>query len=80
MPHKTVMLLPEIDKHTSEVEIAFWLKKDGSFIAKHEAICEVNTEEFAFELEAQDAGILKILVSEGSMVKTGEAICEILTE
>ncbi len=78
MQKKTLMLLPAIDNHTQEVEIAFWLKADGSHVQKNESICEVNTEEFAFELEATEEGTLKILAAEGTLLKIGEPLCEII--
>lgn len=78
MQNTVVMLLPQIDKQTEEVEVVYWLKKDGSFVEKDESICEVNSEEFTFELEAIESGILKIVAQAGTMLKTGETICEIL--
>jgi 2-oxoglutarate dehydrogenase E2 component (dihydrolipoamide succinyltransferase) len=81
MQQETVlMVLPEIDKHTESVEISYWLKKDGDFVQKEEPICEVETEEFEFALEATDTGILKIIAKNGTNVKIGDTICEILVD
>ncbi len=75
-----IMLLPQIDNQTEIVEIAYWLKKDGSLVQKDEPLCEVETEEFAFELTASESGILRIIAKNGTMLKIGEAVCEILVE
>lgn len=81
MTYQTIaMVLPEIEKNTEAVEISYWLKKDGDLIQKDEAICEVATEEFEFELNATDTGILKIVAKNGTIIKNGETICEILCE
>jgi 2-oxoglutarate dehydrogenase E2 component (dihydrolipoamide succinyltransferase) len=72
------MIFPELDKDTQEAEISYWYKKNGDTVQKGETLCEVETEEFAFELSASDAGVLTIIAKNGTKIKVGDAICEIL--
>ena len=75
-----IMLLPPIDNHTETVEVAYWLKKNGSHVQKDEPLCEIETEEFSFELSASDSGILKIVAENGTTIKIGDIVCEIILE
>jgi 2-oxoglutarate dehydrogenase E2 component (dihydrolipoamide succinyltransferase) len=76
--NKTTMLFPELDNNLTEAEISYWYKKDGETVKIGETLCEVETEEFAFELSASENGVLKVIAKNGTTVKVGDVICEIL--
>lgn len=69
--------VPPIGESISEATIAKWLKKDGEYVERDEVICELESEKASFELNAEEAGVLKIQAKEGDTVKIGEAIAQI---
>ena len=71
--------VPPIGESISEVTIAKWLKKDGDNVERDEVIAEIESEKASFEIRAESAGKLHILVQEGTDVQVGTAIAEIDT-
>ena len=69
--------VPAVGESISEVTISNWLKKDGDAVKIDEVIAELESDKAAFELRAQDEGILKIVKQAGETVPVGEVICEI---
>lgn len=61
--------VPPIGESISEATIAKWLKKDGEYVERDEVICELESEKASFELNAEEAGVLKIQAKEGDTVK-----------
>lgn len=69
--------VPPIGESISEATIAKWLKKDGEYVERDEVICELESEKASFELNAEEAGVLKIQAKEGDTVKIGKAVAQI---
>ncbi len=69
--------IPSIGESINEATIAQWLKKDGDYVKQDEVICELESEKASFELNAEQAGTLHILVAEGADVKIGQTIGQI---
>lgn len=72
--------VPTVGESISEVTIAKWLKKDGDYVQQDEVICEMESEKATFELNAEKAGVLKILAPEGATLKVGDVACSIDTD
>ncbi len=66
--------IPSIGESINEATIAQWLKKDGEYVNQDEVICELESEKASFELNAEQAGTLHILVQEGADVKIGQTV------
>ncbi len=72
--------VPTVGESISEVSIAKWLKKDGDVVQQDEVLCEMESEKATFELNAEKAGVLKILAAEGATLKIGDVACTIDTD
>jgi 2-oxoglutarate dehydrogenase E2 component (dihydrolipoamide succinyltransferase) len=71
--------VPTVGESISEVTLVKWLKKDGEYVERDEMICEMESEKATFELNAEEAGILKIVAKEGDVLKIGDIACKIDT-
>ena len=69
--------VPVVGESITEVTIAKWLKKDGDQVAMDEVICELESDKATFELPAEGAGTLRILVAEGETIPIGTVLCSI---
>ena len=71
--------VPTVGESISEVTVSNWIKKDGDFVQADEIICEIESDKATFELNAEQAGILKTFVKEGDTVAIGTKIASIDT-
>jgi 2-oxoglutarate dehydrogenase E2 component (dihydrolipoamide succinyltransferase) len=71
--------VPTVGESISEVTLVKWLKKDGEYANRDEVIAELESEKATFELNAEQAGAIKILAQEGDTVKIGDIVCSIDT-
>jgi 2-oxoglutarate dehydrogenase E2 component (dihydrolipoamide succinyltransferase) len=71
--------IPTLGESISEVVIARWLKKDGDYVKMDEVLCELETDKATMELNAEQAGTLKIKAQEGATLAIGDVVCEIDT-
>ncbi|MEL7564349.1 MAG: dihydrolipoamide acetyltransferase family protein [Dehalobacterium sp.] len=63
------IIMPQMGLTMTEGTVIRWLKREGDFIAKGEAILEIESDKAAFEVESPSEGtLLKILISEGEVV------------
>ncbi len=74
------MQVPSPGESITEVEIVEWLKPDGSYVHKDDALCEIESEKVTLTLHAEESGRLKILVEEKTTVKVSEVACTIDTD
>jgi 2-oxoglutarate dehydrogenase E2 component (dihydrolipoamide succinyltransferase) len=58
-------------------QLVTWMKKDGEWVERDEVICELESEKATFELNAEQAGILKIVAQEGDTLNIGDLACTI---
>jgi 2-oxoglutarate dehydrogenase E2 component (dihydrolipoamide succinyltransferase) len=72
--------IPSVGESVTEVTISQWLKQDGDYVDMDEAVAELESEKATVELNAEKAGVLKILVSEGEDVAVGSVVASIDTE
>jgi 2-oxoglutarate dehydrogenase E2 component (dihydrolipoamide succinyltransferase) len=71
--------IPSVGESVTEVTISQWLKADGDYVEMDEPIAELESDKATVELNAEQAGTLKILVEEGEDVAVGAVVAEIDT-
>lgn len=69
--------VPSVGESISEVSLAKWLKKDGQWVERDEVLAEIESEKATFEINAEQAGLLKIVVQEGDTLEIGDVVCTI---
>ena len=69
--------VPSIGESITEVTLVKWIKKDGEWVDRDEVIAELESEKATFEINAEQAGILKTIAKEGDTLKIGEVTCTI---
>ena len=72
--------VPTVGESISEVTLVKWLKKDGEYASRDEVIAELESEKATFELNAEQAGVIKTIAKEGDTLKIGDIVCSIDTE
>ncbi len=71
--------VPEAGESITQVELAKWLVEDGEYIEKDQEIAEIDSDKATLTLNADNAGVLKIIIEEGSTVEPGNIIGQIDT-
>ena len=71
--------VPTVGESISEVTLVKWLKKDGEYANRDEVIAELESEKATFELNAEQAGVVKPVAQEGDTLKIGDVVCSIDT-
>jgi 2-oxoglutarate dehydrogenase E2 component (dihydrolipoamide succinyltransferase) len=69
--------VPTVGESISEVSLAKWLKKDGQWVERDEVLAEIESEKATFEINAEQAGLLKIIANEGDTLSIGDVVCSI---
>jgi 2-oxoglutarate dehydrogenase E2 component (dihydrolipoamide succinyltransferase) len=72
--------VPTVGESISEVTLVKWHKKDGEYANRDEVIAELESEKATFELNAEQAGTIKIIAQEGATLNIGDVVCSIDTE
>jgi len=72
--------VPTVGESISEVTLVKWHKKDGEWANRDEVIAELESEKATFELNAEQAGVIKIIAEEGATLNIGDVVCSIDTE
>ncbi len=72
--------VPSVGESITEVTLVKWLKKDGEWVNRDEVMAELESEKATFEINAEQAGILKIIAAEGDTLKIGDLACAIDTD
>jgi 2-oxoglutarate dehydrogenase E2 component (dihydrolipoamide succinyltransferase) len=71
--------VPSVGESITEVTLVKWIKKDGEYVNRDEVIAELESEKATFEINAEQAGVLKIIAAEGDTLKIGDTACSIDT-
>ena len=66
--------VPAVGESVLEALVAKWEKKSGDPVSKDDVLCELETDKITFNLQADAAGILTVLVPAGETVKIGSVI------
>lgn len=70
--------VPTVGESISEVTLLKWNKKDGEYVERDEVIAELESEKATFEVNAEQAGILKhASIKEGDTIKIGDLLATI---
>jgi len=72
--------VPQLDPAMTEARVVRWLKSEGEFVEKGEAILEIETDKALVEIEAPIDGVMgPMLWPEKSVVAVGEVLTYLLT-
>lgn len=71
--------VPTVGESVTEVTIARWLKGNGEFVKRDEAICEFESDKATLELAAEQDGVLTHVAAEGDDVAVGAIIATLDT-
>ncbi len=69
--------VPPVGESITEVTLIKWLKSNGDYVNRDEALCEFESEKATFELNAEKAGILSTIAKEGDILQIGDLACRI---
>ncbi len=69
--------VPPVGESINEVTLVKWTKADGQWVERDEILCELESEKATFELNAEQAGILKHAAREGDTLNIGDLACSI---
>lgn len=69
--------VPTVGESINEVTLVKWLKNDGDYVERDEVIAELESEKATFELNAEQAGVLKQIGKEGDTLNIGDAVAQI---
>ncbi|MBK7375240.1 MAG: 2-oxoglutarate dehydrogenase complex dihydrolipoyllysine-residue succinyltransferase [Chitinophagaceae bacterium] len=72
--------VPTVGESINEVTLVKWHKKDGDWVNRDEVIAELESEKATFELNAEQAGAIKIIAKEGDTLNIGDVVCSIDTD
>ena len=74
------ILVPSLGESVSEATVAKWLKKEGDYVEKDQAIAEVDSDKATLELPAEISGTITLKAEEGDAVNVGSVVCLIDSE
>ena len=69
--------VPTIGESITEVTLLKWVKKEGEYVERDEVIAELESEKATFEVNAEQAGVLKPLAAEGDTILIGSILAQI---
>jgi 2-oxoglutarate dehydrogenase E2 component (dihydrolipoamide succinyltransferase) len=69
--------VPTVGESINEVTLIKWLKNDGEYVERDEVIAELESEKATFELNAEQAGVLKTVGKEGDTLNIGDVVAQI---
>ncbi len=69
--------VPTVGESISEVTLVKWLKNDGDYVERDEVIAELESEKATFEVNAEQAGVLKTVGHEGDTLNIGDVLAKI---
>ena len=72
--------VPTIGESINEVTLVKWIKNDNDWAERDEVIAELESEKATFEINAEQAGVVKHIAKEGDILAIGDVVCSIDTE
>lgn len=72
--------VPTVGESINEVTLVKWLKKDGEWADRDEVIAELESEKATFEINAEQAGIVKQVAKEGDTLAIGDIVGSLDTD
>ncbi|MCI4669953.1 MAG: 2-oxoglutarate dehydrogenase complex dihydrolipoyllysine-residue succinyltransferase [Bacteroidia bacterium] len=71
--------VPSPGESITEVEIESWLVDNGATVDMDDELAEINSDKATLTINAENAGVVEILVEEGETVEVGQVIAKIDT-
>ena len=72
--------VPTVGESINEVTLVKWIKKDGEWAERDEVIAELESEKATFEINAEQAGLIKQVAKEGDTLAIGDIVGSIDTD
>ena len=72
--------VPTVGESISEVTLVKCIKNDSDWVERDEVIAELESEKATFEINAEQAGVVKHIAKEGDTLAIGDIVCSIDTE
>jgi pyruvate dehydrogenase E2 component (dihydrolipoamide acetyltransferase) len=69
--------MPKLSDTMEEGTVLDWKKRDGEEVRRGEVLAEIESDKASFEMEAEDSGVLHIVVEQGQPVPVGQRIAVI---
>jgi 2-oxoglutarate dehydrogenase E2 component (dihydrolipoamide succinyltransferase) len=69
--------VPTVGESISEVTLLKWTRNSGDYVERDEVIAELESEKATFEVNAEQAGVLKQGAQEGDTLKIGDILASI---
>jgi len=69
--------VPSVGESINEVTLLKWTKKDGDYVDRDEVLAELESEKATFEVNAEQAGVLKRIAKEGDTLQIGSVLANI---
>lgn len=66
--------IPKIGMSATELSLNEWMFADGEAVSAGDIICTVETDKTTVEIEAPEAGTLRVLAAEGESYPIGTLI------
>ncbi len=73
----TEIVMPEAGESVVSGVLTTWLKADGTYVERDEAVAEVDTDKITVEVPAPASGIIKHRTAEGDEIEIGSVIAEL---
>jgi len=73
----TAVLVPQLSLSMEEARVSRWLVEDGAAVRAGQLVVEVETDKATVEIEAQAAGVLRIVAREGAIVAVDGVLAEL---
>lgn len=73
------VLLPAANESMQTGTVTEWMCEDGDVVERGQPIVEIETDKVSFEIDAEHAGVLRLLIDEGETVSVGTVIAQIET-
>jgi len=73
----TALLVPQLSISMEEAKVSRWLVDDGEPVAAGQIVVEVETDKATVEIEAPEAGLLRIVAEEGAIVAVDGVLAEV---
>ena len=73
----TALLVPQLSISMEEAKVSRWLVDDGHPVAAGQIVVEVETDKATVEIEAPEAGLLRIVAAEGEVVAVDGVLAEV---
>ena len=73
----TAVIVPQLSISMEEAKVSRWLVEDGDAVAAGQLLVEVETDKATVEIEAPEAGLLRIVAQEGAIVAVDGVLAEL---